>query len=82
VGVESRRERASTRVPICEVCGRERPTRGPRRRLRLEVEAAHLSSVLTGTQPVQLTTETLTKRADLPLDWEEQWSLLDFDRRL
>ena len=27
VRVESRRERAATRVPICDVCGRERPAR-------------------------------------------------------
>ena len=31
-----------------------------------------VSSVLNGTQPVHLTTEMLTKRADLPLDWEGQ----------
>lgn len=43
VRVGSRRERAATRVPICEVCGRERPARHPRRRHRLEVEAAHPS---------------------------------------
>jgi hypothetical protein len=40
-----------------------------------------ISSVLAGTQPVHLTTETLTKRADLPLTWEEQRSLLGFNRR-
>lgn len=39
----SRRERSSTRVPICDVCGRERPARRPRRHQRLEVEAAHPS---------------------------------------
>jgi DNA invertase Pin-like site-specific DNA recombinase len=38
-----------------------------------------ISSVLTGTQPVQLTTEMLSKRADLPLDWEDQKCLLDFN---
>ena len=38
-----------------------------------------VSSVLNGTQPVQLTTEMLTKRADLPLDWEGQKCLLDFN---
>jgi hypothetical protein len=41
-----------------------------------------IASVLAGTQPGQLTTEMLTKHADLPLDWEEQRSLLDFNRRL
>ncbi len=41
-----------------------------------------IASVLAGTQPVHVTTETLTKRADLPLDWEEQRSLLGFNRRL
>ena len=41
-----------------------------------------IASVLAGTQPVHVTTETLTKRADLPLDWEEQRSLLGFNHRL
>ena len=35
--------------------------------------------ILSGTQPVDLTTETLTKRIDLPLAWTEQWTLLGFD---
>ncbi|MCH7644862.1 MAG: recombinase family protein, partial [Myxococcales bacterium] len=38
-----------------------------------------ISSVVTGTQPVQLTAEMLTKRTDLPLDWEDQKSLLGFN---
>jgi DNA invertase Pin-like site-specific DNA recombinase len=38
-----------------------------------------IASVLAGTQPVQLTTEMLTRCADLPLDWEEQRSLLGFE---
>ena len=41
-----------------------------------------IASVLTGTQPVHVTTETLTKRVDLPFDWEEQRSLLGFNHRL
>jgi hypothetical protein len=43
IRVENRRERAATRVPICDVCGGERPARRPRRQERLEVEAAHPS---------------------------------------
>ena len=39
-----------------------------------------VASVLAGTQPVHVTTEVLTKRVDLPLDWKEQRSLLDFER--
>ena len=39
-----------------------------------------VASVLAGTQPVHLTTEMLTQRADLPWDWEEQKSLLGFKR--
>jgi site-specific DNA recombinase len=35
-----------------------------------------VASVLSGTQPLQLTTEMLTRHADLPLDWEEQQALL------
>ena len=38
-----------------------------------------ISSVVTGTQPVQLTAEMLTKRIDLPLNWEDQKSLLGFN---
>ncbi|MHA7836755.1 MAG: hypothetical protein ACX98W_04765 [bacterium] len=37
-------------------------------------------SILAGTQPVDLTTETLTNRIDLPLGWDEQRSMLGFDR--
>ena len=39
-----------------------------------------VESVLAGTQPVHVTTEMLTKRIDLPIDWKEQESLLDFER--
>ena len=38
-----------------------------------------VTSVLAGTQPVHLTTEMLTKPAELPLDWEEQRALLGFN---
>jgi hypothetical protein len=38
-----------------------------------------VASILSGTQPVDLTTEVLTKRADLPLDWAEQRAQLGFD---
>ena len=38
-----------------------------------------ISSVVTGTQPVQLTAEMLTKCIDLPLNWEDQKSLLGFN---
>lgn len=38
-----------------------------------------VEAILTGTQPVELTAETLTKRTDLPLDWAEQKALLGFD---
>jgi site-specific DNA recombinase len=38
-----------------------------------------VTSVLAGTQPVDLTTEVLTKRANLPLDWDQQRALLGFD---
>jgi hypothetical protein len=41
---ESRRERRATRVPVCDVCGRERPARRPRLPSRLEVEAAHATA--------------------------------------
>lgn len=40
-----------------------------------------IASVLAGTQPVYLTTEMLTKRSDLRLDWEKQKSLLGVNRR-
>jgi hypothetical protein len=39
-----------------------------------------VDSVLAGTQPVHVTTELLTKRVDLPIDWKEQKSLLGFER--
>jgi site-specific DNA recombinase len=38
-----------------------------------------VASILSGTQPVELTTQELTKRIDLPLDWAEQRTLLGFD---
>ena len=38
-----------------------------------------VARILSGTQPVDLTTEELTKRIDLPLDWTEQRALLGFD---
>ena len=38
-----------------------------------------VASILSGTQPVELTTQELTKRIDLPLDWAEQNALLGFD---
>jgi DNA invertase Pin-like site-specific DNA recombinase len=38
-----------------------------------------VASILSGTQPVELTTQELTKRVDLPLDWAEQRALLGFD---
>jgi hypothetical protein len=38
-----------------------------------------VAGILAGTQPVDLTTESLTKRIDLPLDWTEQRMLLGFD---
>ncbi len=38
-----------------------------------------VASILSGTQPVELTTQELTKRTDLPLDWAEQRALLGFD---
>ena len=38
-----------------------------------------VASILSGTQPVELTSEVLTKRVDLPLDWAEQRALLGFD---
>jgi len=38
-----------------------------------------VASILSGTQPVEFTTQELTKRTDLPLDWAEQRALLGFD---
>lgn len=38
-----------------------------------------VASILSGTQPLELTTQELTKRTDLPLDWAEQRALLGFD---
>lgn len=38
-----------------------------------------VEAILAGTQPVELTAETLTKRIDLPLSWAEQKALLGFD---
>jgi site-specific DNA recombinase len=38
-----------------------------------------VASILSGTQPVELTTQVLTKRVDLPLDWAEQRAQLGFD---
>lgn len=38
-----------------------------------------VARILSGTQPVELTTEALAKRVDLPLDWAEQRALLGFD---
>ena len=37
-----------------------------------------VARIFSGTQPVDLTTEELTKRIDLPLDWTEQRALLRF----
>ena len=51
------------------------------RRLPLAILAPDIvESVLAGTQPVHVTTELLTKRVDLPIDWKEQQSLLGFER--
>ena len=38
-----------------------------------------VAAILAGTQPVDLTTELLTKRTDLPLSSAEQRALLGFD---
>ncbi len=38
-----------------------------------------ISNVLTGTQPIDLTAEELTKRIDLPLAWAEQKKVLGLD---
>ena len=39
-----------------------------------------IGAILAGTQPADLTAETLIKRTDLPLDWAKQRALLGFDR--
>jgi site-specific DNA recombinase len=39
-----------------------------------------VEAILAGTQPVDLTAETLTRRADLPLSWAEQKASMGFDR--
>ncbi len=38
-----------------------------------------VARILSGAQPVDLTTEVLTKRIDLPVDWAEQRAMLGFD---
>jgi hypothetical protein len=38
-----------------------------------------VEKILSGDQPVDLTTDELTKRIDLPLDWAEQRGALGFD---
>ena len=38
-----------------------------------------VARVFSGTQPVDLTTDVLTKRVDLPLAWMEQKAMLGFD---
>jgi len=38
-----------------------------------------VEKILSGAQPVDLTTDELTKRIDLPLDWAEQRGALGFD---
>jgi hypothetical protein len=38
-----------------------------------------VEAILAGTQPVDLTAETLTRRADLPLSWSEQKSLFGYN---
>jgi hypothetical protein len=38
-----------------------------------------VAAILSGTQLMDLTTETLTKRCDVPLAWSEQRALLGFD---
>lgn len=38
-----------------------------------------VEAIVAGTQPVDLTAETLTKHTDLPLGWAEQTALLQFD---
>lgn len=39
-----------------------------------------VSAIVRGTQPIDLTVETITKRTELPLDWAEQRSILRLDR--
>ncbi|HXV23245.1 MAG TPA: hypothetical protein VED46_03210 [Alphaproteobacteria bacterium] len=39
-----------------------------------------VEAVLAGTQPVDLTAETLTRRADMPLNWAEQKASVGFLR--
>jgi hypothetical protein len=38
-----------------------------------------VEAILAGTQPVELTAETLTRHADLPLSWVDQKALLGFN---
>jgi site-specific DNA recombinase len=38
-----------------------------------------VEAILAGTQPVDLTAETLARRADLPRSWSEQKSLFGFN---
>jgi hypothetical protein len=38
-----------------------------------------VEAILAGTQPVDLTAGTLTRRADLSLSWSEQKSLFGFN---
>ncbi len=40
---------------------------------------AIVEAILTGTQPINLTSEKLTKHTELPLDWADQKALLGFD---
>ena len=40
-----------------------------------------VEAILGGTQPVDLTAETLTKHTDIPLRWSEQETLFGFDRQ-
>jgi DNA invertase Pin-like site-specific DNA recombinase len=64
-----------------EIAAREGLTeRYVRHRVRLAFLAPEIvAAILAGTQPVELTTETLTKRIELPLDWAEQKKLLGFE---
>ena len=55
-----------------------------RRYVRVLIPLAFLApdlvaAILAGTQPVDLTAETLAKRTNLPLNWAEQRGLLAFD---
>ena len=36
--------------------------------------------ILEGRQPIDLTADSLIKRADLPLDWQDQKEVLDLRR--